>query len=136
MDIGDFFGRFIIKLKWISYKACWGIARFAVVLLQRKFNFEILQKVITLYLQKIKIMEASIIKIGNSKGLRLSKTILEKYHIKDKVELILEKGQIILRPIDSPRKNWEEKFKKMAENEDDQLLMNDVFDDENFEEWI
>lgn len=81
-------------------------------------------------------METSIIQIGNSKGLRLSKTILEKYHIKDKVELILERGQIILRPIDSPRKNWEEKFKKMAENEDDQLLVNDVFDDENFDEWI
>ena len=89
-----------------------------------------------MYLQKIKVMETSIIQIGNSKGLRLSKTILEKYHIKDKVELILERGQIILRPIDSPRKNWEEKFKKMAENEDDQLLMNDVFDDENFDEWI
>lgn len=89
-----------------------------------------------MYLPKIKVMETSIIQIGNSKGLRLSKTILEKYHIKDKVELILEKGQIILRPIDSPRKNWEEKFKKMAENQDDQLLMNDVFDDENFDEWI
>ena len=89
-----------------------------------------------MYVLKTKVMEASIIQIGNSKGLRLSKTILEKYHIKDKVELILEKGQIILRPIDSPRKNWEEKFKKMAENEDDQLLMNDVFDDENFDEWI
>ncbi|WP_298247559.1 AbrB/MazE/SpoVT family DNA-binding domain-containing protein [uncultured Christiangramia sp.] len=81
-------------------------------------------------------METSIIQIGNSKGLRLSKTILEKYQIKDKVELILEKGQIILRPIDSPRKDWEEKFKKMAINEDDQLLMKDVFDDENFDEWI
>ena len=61
-------------------------------------------------------MEASIIKIGNSKGLRLSKTILEKYNIKDKVELILEKGQIILRPIASPRKNWEKEFKKMRED--------------------
>ncbi len=89
-----------------------------------------------MYLQKLKIMETSIIQIGNSKGLRLSKTILEKYQIKDKVELILEKGQIILRPIDSPRKDWEEKFKKMAINEDDQLLMKDVFDDENFDEWI
>ena len=38
-------------------------------------------------------METAIIQIGNSKGLRLSKTILEKYHIKDKVELILEKDQ-------------------------------------------
>lgn len=80
-------------------------------------------------------METSIIKIGNSRGLRLSKTILEKYHIKDKVELILEKGQIILRPIESPRKDWEEKFKEMADNNDDELLMNDVFEDENFDEW-
>lgn len=80
-------------------------------------------------------METSIIKIGNSKGLRLSKTILEKYHIKDKVELILEKGQIILRPIESPRKNWEEKFKEMANNNDDELIINDVFEDENFDEW-
>ncbi|MDP2687812.1 MAG: AbrB/MazE/SpoVT family DNA-binding domain-containing protein [Aequorivita sp.] len=80
-------------------------------------------------------MEASIIKIGNSKGLRLSKTILEKYNIKDKVELILEKGQIILKPITLPRKNWEKEFKKMSENGDDKLLMNDVFEDENMEEW-
>ncbi|WP_226389442.1 AbrB/MazE/SpoVT family DNA-binding domain-containing protein [Penaeicola halotolerans] len=80
-------------------------------------------------------MEASIIKIGNSKGLRLSKTILDKYNIQDKVEIILEKGQIILRPIDSPRKNWENEFKKMNENGDDKLLMTDVFDDENLEEW-
>ena len=80
-------------------------------------------------------MEASIIKIGNSKGLRLSKTILEKYNIKDKVELILEKGQIVLKPIPSPRKDWENQFKKMSENGDDKLLMNDVFDDENLEEW-
>ncbi len=81
-------------------------------------------------------METSIIKIGNSKGLRLSKTILEKYNIKDKVELILEKGQIIIRPINSPRKNWEKEFKKMSENGDDKLLMNDVFDEESLEEWI
>ena len=80
-------------------------------------------------------MEATIIKIGNSKGLRLSKTILEKYNIKDKVEMILEKGQIILKPIEKPRKNWEKEFKKMRQNSDDKLLLNDVFEDENLEEW-
>ena len=80
-------------------------------------------------------METSIIKIGNSKGLRLSKTILEKYNIKEKVELILEKGQIILRPIEKPRKDWEIEFEKMRLNNDDRLLMNDVFDDENLDEW-
>jgi antitoxin MazE len=80
-------------------------------------------------------METSIIKIGNSKGLRLSKTILEKYNILDKVELILEEDQIILKPISTPRKDWEKAFKKMAENGDDELLMDDVFEDENLEEW-
>ncbi|RAV27697.1 AbrB/MazE/SpoVT family DNA-binding domain-containing protein [Sinomicrobium soli] len=81
-------------------------------------------------------METSIIKIGNSKGLRLSKTILEKYNIRDKVELILEKGQIVLRPVAVPRHNWEKEFKEMSKKGDDKLLMNDVFEDENLDEWI
>ena len=80
-------------------------------------------------------MEVSIIKIGNSKGFRLTKTILERYNITDKIELILEKGQIILRPISEPRKGWDKAFQKMQENGDDQLLMNDVFEDENFDDW-
>lgn len=80
-------------------------------------------------------MELSVINIGNSKGIRLSKTILEKYSISDKIELILEKGYIILKPKAEPRKGWDKAFKKMHENGDDQLLMDDVFEDENFEEW-
>jgi antitoxin MazE len=80
-------------------------------------------------------MEVSIIQIGNSRGLRLNKSVLDRYNIKDKVEVILEQGQIVLRPIDTPRKGWDEAFKKMHENQDDQLLMDDVFEDENFDEW-
>lgn len=80
-------------------------------------------------------MELSIINIGNSKGIRLSKTILEKYNIHDKIEVILEKGFIVLKPKTEPRKDWEKAFQKMHENGDDQLLMNDVFEDETFEEW-
>ncbi len=78
-------------------------------------------------------MKTSIIQIGNSKGLRLSKTILERYNIKDTVELILEKGRIILKPIDQPRKGWDEAFSKMHQNNDDQLLIDDVFTDEDFD---
>ncbi len=80
-------------------------------------------------------MELSVINIGNSKGIRLSKTILEKYNIHDKIELILEKGFIVLKPKMEPRKDWEKAFQKMHENGDDQLLVNDVFEDETFEEW-
>ena len=80
-------------------------------------------------------MDISVISIGNSKGIRLSKTLLEKYNIQDTVELILEKSYIILKPKSNPRKGWEKAFKKMHENGDDKLLINDVFEDENFEEW-
>lgn len=80
-------------------------------------------------------MEVSIIKIGNSKGFLLTKTILERYNITDKIELILEKGQIILRPVAQPRKDWDKAFQTMHEKGDDQLLMDDIFEDENLDEW-
>jgi len=80
-------------------------------------------------------MEISVIPIGNSKGIRLTKTLLEKYNIQDTVELILEKGYIILKPKAKPRQGWDKAFKKMHENGDDKPLISDVFDDENFEEW-
>jgi len=80
-------------------------------------------------------MEVSIIKIGNSKGFRLTKSILERYNITDKIELILEKGQIILRPISEPRKGWDKAFQKMHKNGEDQLLLDDIFEDESFDEW-
>ncbi len=80
-------------------------------------------------------MEVAVIKIGNSKGIRFSKTMLEKYNIKDTVDLILEKSQIVIRPLSRPRKGWDKLFKEMAKNGDDRLLFNDVFEDENLEEW-
>ena len=80
-------------------------------------------------------MDISVISIGNSKGIRLTKTLIEKYNIKDTMELVLEKSYIILKPKASPRKGWEKSFKKMHENGDDKLLMSDVFKDENFDEW-
>ena len=81
-------------------------------------------------------MEISIIKIGNSRGLRLSKTILEKYNIKEKVEILLEEGRIILKHIDEPRKNLENEFKNMSMNEDNALLIDDLFEDNDIEKWI
>jgi len=80
-------------------------------------------------------MEVSVVKIGNSRGIRLSKTLLDKYNIRDTVDLILEKGHIILKPISKPRKNWEKAFREINAKGDDKLLFDDVFDGENFEEW-
>ena len=80
-------------------------------------------------------MDVSVISIGNSKGISLTKTVLEKYNITDTLELILEKGYMILKPKPEPRKGWEKSFKKMHENGDDKLVMPDIFEDEKFEEW-
>ena len=81
------------------------------------------------------IMKTPIIRIGNSKGLRLNKSILERYNIKDQVELIFEDERIIIIPVDEPRKGWADAFMEMHLNDDDQSLIDDVFEDESFEEW-
>ncbi len=78
-------------------------------------------------------MQVSVIQIGNSKGIRLSKTLLDKYQITDKVELVLENDYIVLKPIAAPRKNWEEAFAEMHLNGDDTLLIDSVFEDENWD---
>ncbi|MBS1550058.1 MAG: AbrB/MazE/SpoVT family DNA-binding domain-containing protein [Bacteroidetes bacterium] len=80
-------------------------------------------------------MEVQVINIGNSKGIRLKKSILEQYHITDTLELILEKGRIVLIPKSLPRKDWGNSFQQMHENGDDHLLLDDIFEDETFEEW-
>ena len=73
-------------------------------------------------------METSVINIGNSKGIELTKTLLDKYHITDKVELVLEKDYFIIKP-SKPRKGWELSFKEMHENKEDTLLIPDMFDE-------
>jgi antitoxin MazE len=80
-------------------------------------------------------MEVSVVKIGNSKGIRLSKTIIERYNIHVSVEMILEKGHIIIKPTSKPRKGWDKAFIEMHKNGDDKLIIPDVFEEENLEEW-
>jgi antitoxin MazE len=80
-------------------------------------------------------MEVSVIKIGNSRGIRFSKTLIERYNIRDTVDLILDKGQIIIKPLSRPRKGWEKAFTGMHANGDDKLIIPDIFEEENLEEW-
>jgi antitoxin MazE len=80
-------------------------------------------------------MEVSVVKIGNSRGIRFSKTIIERYNIRDTVEMILDKGHITIKPLSKPRKGWDKAFIEMHENGDDKLIMRDIFEEENLEEW-
>jgi antitoxin MazE len=37
--------------------------------------------------------------------------------------------------LSKPRKGWEKAFMEMNANEDDKLIITDIFEDENTEEW-
>ena len=80
-------------------------------------------------------MEVSIINVGNSKGILLSKTILEKYGFVEKIELIMKQDHLELKPVKPPRQGWDEAFKEMHESGEDHLLDDDVLDDDLLEEW-
>jgi antitoxin MazE len=67
-------------------------------------------------------MRARVIKIGNSQGIRIPKTLLEQTGIMDDVELEIEKNKIVIRPISNPRIGWDNAFKTMAEKGDDALM--------------
>lgn len=82
-------------------------------------------------------MLISVVPIGNSKGIRIPKNVLEQLNIKDKVELEVNEKEILIRPIDrKPRQGWLEALSSMHENRDDYLIVSDITDDEAFEwEW-
>lgn len=63
----------------------------------------------------------------------MAKAILETYGIQDKVELIPKEGYLILKPVRKPREGWEASFKMMHEDGDDDLLIDDVFEDEDLD---
>lgn len=67
-------------------------------------------------------MKTKIIRIGNSQGVRIPKPLIEESGITEEIEMILRDNEIVLRSAETTRKNWEEEFEKMAEQDDDTLL--------------
>lgn len=57
-------------------------------------------------------MIAKLIQIGNSKGVRIPKSVIEKYSFDNELEIIESKEGIIIKPISQIRKGWDAMFKK------------------------
>ena len=77
-------------------------------------------------------MLVSIVPIGNSRGIRIPKSVLQQLNIEEKVELEIHDRELLIRPIKKKvREGWSEEFMKMHNNGDDKLLINDL---EEFEE--
>jgi antitoxin MazE len=84
-------------------------------------------------------MKAKLIQIGNSKGIRLPKSVLDQCDLQDEVELEIENNYLIITPVSKIRSGWDQAFTEMAEKGDDALIDKDVVSttewDETEWEW-
>ncbi len=76
-------------------------------------------------------------KIGNSKGIVIPQKFLKIVeNEREEVTIEVDDAGILLKSNKpSPRKGWAKEFKKMAKNNDDKLILPDIFKDENFDAW-
>ena len=82
-------------------------------------------------------MRAKIVRIGNSRGVRIPRALLERSGLGDEVELEAEAHQIVIRAIRQPRDGWSDAFRAMAVCGDDELVDGDLHDQTKFDtdEW-
>lgn len=73
-------------------------------------------------------MKTKLIRIGNSRGVRIPKPLIEQSGLSEVIELTVKDNEIVLRSADGPRKDWDQSFQKMAEQGDDRLLDEDFAD--------
>jgi len=67
-------------------------------------------------------MKVNVVRIGNSQGIRIPKTILQQCHLTDALELEVQGNRLVLRSASRPRAGWEDAFRRMYTHGDDALL--------------
>lgn len=82
-------------------------------------------------------VKIKLIKIGNSRGIRIPKYILELLNLDEEIELIIdeEAKELIIRSNKPPRIHWDKAFRQMHENQDDTLLIDDALDIDFDDDW-
>ena len=67
-------------------------------------------------------IRSKVIKIGNSRGIRIPQALLEQVGLNGDVEMTVEGNKLIINPLRVSRQGWGAKFAAMAEHGDDRLL--------------
>ena len=80
-------------------------------------------------------MKAHIVRIGNSRGIRLPKTLLQEAQLEGEVELQAEPGRILISKMTKPRTGWAEAARRMRERDEDRLLDPPTSNRFDKEEW-
>jgi antitoxin MazE len=68
------------------------------------------------------VTRTRIVQIGNSKGIRVPKMLLEHAQLPEEVELQAEPGRLIVRAARAARAGWAEAARSMHARGDDRLL--------------
>lgn len=63
-----------------------------------------------------------IVKIGNSRGIRIPKLLLDQTELIDEVEIEVQGEHLIVKPLRGQRHGWDDRFADMARRGDDRLL--------------
>ena len=82
-------------------------------------------------------MKTNLIQIGNSKGIRIPKSLIEQYELEGEIELIPSKTGLLLTASVKPRSNWEDSFKNAepGRKDADGLAWRSVTNKFDKEEW-
>jgi len=81
-------------------------------------------------------MKTKIIRIGNSRGVRIPKPLLEQAGLEDQVILRVIGDGIIIESADRPRANWAEAASVLHGRGEDGLLDEDLRTDFDETEWV
>lgn len=76
-------------------------------------------------------MKATIIDIGNSKGIRIPRAFIQELSLEKEVDLQCIAHKLIITPIHNPRKDWEKSFK----NSEPQALLPEYSNEFDSTEW-
>jgi len=82
-------------------------------------------------------MRVHLIRIGNSRGIRIPKAVLEQLGLEGELDLEIRSGKLVLSCARRPREGWDEAFAAMAKRGDDRLIDGDQLDASSWdgEEW-
>ena len=80
-------------------------------------------------------MRANIIRIGNSRGIRIPKPLLEQVGLGNTVQLRARERPLMIQPDHAPRQGWEQAFAAMAERGDDRTLLGEITNAFDRNEW-
>ncbi len=80
-------------------------------------------------------VRSKLVKIGNSRGIRIPRTLLEQAGLTDEVEMEVEGDKLVIHAARRPRQGWEARFAAMAQQGDDRLLDETVSTQWDEAEW-